>query len=420
MPNSSSIFSFSGDTFLSTKNRLKNKNVLPVPSEPSVHDTLNLKNNTSHNNSISTSMSTTNRFHNLPTHEVSPYQPINPLIESPFKPSKFESSFIQAPRPVNNNDAVDGSNLLKMKIKAHQRMFQDNVKVTSPIEIDNTTYLQSAFNSKRNYLSDPIKQLKHINTSQGQAKKKPELTILNKDINDPYFAEALGRIVNKEIELKKLLFSILVFAVYRFLRSIVRLFVYTSPMIAQTCKTLSTYLSEKAALSDDLSSFILLKIATMCTFESLLNTGSYFELILTSILVFLIVTSFYRLLKPQDKCLDLPLTKAQRKILGLIIKEDSSENDLIEEEEEDSEKIMKRLLSASPQRIEQPVKIIVPDNESIDGVMGSFNGLELRSQQEGASQKWNSSVFKEQTNITPSGKYMYKMNNELRSNNSFY
>ncbi|TID13275.1 hypothetical protein CANINC_004961 [Pichia inconspicua] len=348
----------------------------------------------------------------LPVGEVSPFQSINPLVESPFQQSRFYP--MQSERKVENrrnrdiNGSFDDDNLLKRKVRAYQKRFQDAVQVETPLEIDSNTYLQSAFGSKRR-----IQDKKSLTgTSKSTATTK---STLNRDINDPYFTEALGRIVNKELELRKLLFSVLAFAVSRLVRSLVRLFVYTHPHLHNACDAVSAFIGSKLVNFPFGST-----ITELFTFENVLVEASYIDTTISAVLFFVMATSAYRLLKPQDKCLDLPLSTAQRKVLGLPVDEmENVGNDELDNEEE----IVKRL-HASPQRMEKPVQVVVPDIGSLDSVMGSLGGLDLRGATSTSTSTTSTSTTAAATgsiaNVTPSGKYLYETRSELQGNRSFY
>lgn len=340
----------------------------------------------------------------LPMGDVSPFQRINPLVESPFRQGRFYplQREREAERGKDNSDSYDES-ILRRKVRAHQKRYQETVHVETPLEIDSNTYLQSAFGSK-----------KRIYDSQKNQQDRSKLatkttTTLNRDINNPYFTEALGRIVNKELELRKLLFAVLAFAVSRLVRSLVRLFVYTHPEVHHACDTVSSFIRTNM---DGLPFSVVL--ASAFTFENVLLEASYVDTAVSAILLFVVATSAYRLLKPQDKCLDLPLSNAQRKVLGLTVEEAGNEES---DELNDEEEAVKRLY-ASPKRMEQPVQVVVPDAGSLDGVMGSLGGLDLRGSASNSTGISSSTSIS--ANITPSGKYLYDTRSELQGNRSFY
>jgi hypothetical protein len=354
-------------------------------------------------------------IHKLPVHEITPYMPIKSLIDSPFKASQhnhlLDRSNISNSESLNNIN--DANSLLKFKIKAHQQQFQDNLnKINNPNtefktvrdEINTDTYLHSAFKSRRT-TSDKVNKLTHLkNIGDKDQKFKPNINVnkssgtSTQDLNNPYVLKALGRIVNKEYELRKLLYIVLLFFIYRFARSIIRLFVYTNPLVAKYCNSSANTIFQ---LGDQMDNFIIsdsiIKVSNLFKFENVLKFGSYVEYILSLLLILTFSTSLYRLLKPQDKCLDLPLTKGQRKILGLVSEKERIHDENEDDEDDTTEEIMKKLLSSSPQRIEQPTRVVVP--ESIDDVMGSLNGLVINkgnNNENNGNMTWSAGMFQQQ------------------------
>ncbi|GAV27410.1 hypothetical protein PMKS-000877 [Pichia membranifaciens] len=472
----------------------------------------------------------TSLAHNLSATPISPYVPIKSLVESPFKPSHAHahstpllgssSSYfrntngigIQTP---SKHDPMNAESLLKMKIKAHQRQFQDNMNTMqagfnlADKQVSEETYLNSAFKPRRStadvsmtHLKDigsrksvdgitsngnisqndanginlPLEPLRMSSYNEGTSKyisesKGGNVSVLQ-NLDDPYVAEALGRIVNKELEMRKLLYGTLTFLIYRFLRSIIRLFVYTNPIFARSLRVFSKLTKEySSSIQNERLSFFLKWLSQLFTFESFLKVGSYIEYIMSFILGTMILSTLYRLLKPQDKCLDLPLSRAQRKILGLrmdsneksIEGKESGEDDDNENDDDEEEAILKKLLSSSPQKIEQPTRVVMPGDQGIDDVMGSLNSLAIgNGVHNAANVTWSSGMIPKANSPGPgnmetirsqlsqrngsaiadqnyidgrnsrdflsfNGKYMFAVNNELRqqggfgaSNSSFY
>lgn len=517
--NASSFFSPAEDTFLNKRNpiqqsNLKNSNMLsslPLPStgkdQPELSDIYER-----------TIYPETSLAHNLSANPISPYVPIKSLVESPFKPSHAHahstplvgpsSSYyketdgvgIQTP---SKQDSMNAESILKMKIKAHQRQFQENMNTMqagfnlTDKQVSQETYLNSAFKPRRSTAEISMTHLKDIGSGNFQNgatknnnsnnninasleplrmssyngkisyttdKKGANISVIQ-SLDNPYVAEALGRIVNKELEMRKLLYGTLAFLVYRFLRSIIKLFVYTNPMVAKSSNKLSRLIDNfSKSIENEKVSLFVKWISQLFTFESVLKVGSYIEYFMGVIFAIIIVSTLYRLLKPQDKCLDLPLSKAQRKILGLVADNDETTNKdsaqgkganiADDEDDEEEEAIMKKLLSSSPQKIEQPTRVVMPSNQGIDDVMGSLNSLAISNAKgNSANMTWSSGMSISKANTTgsdnlesiknklnqrnsfvnanrtdsrngrdflsPNGKYMFGVNEELRQQNGF-
>lgn len=528
--NVSSFFSPAEDTFVNKRSTnksfsLKNPNMLS--SLPATADGRNEpETDEVYERSV---YPETSLAHNLSATPISPYVPIKSLVESPFKASHAHahstplvgssSSYYNSTNGIRTQtplkqDPMNADSLLKMKIKAHQQQFQDNMNVMqagfnlADKQVSEETYLNSAFKPRRSTADVSMTHLKDIgsrkpgdriipndNISQGNTNgmklpleplrmpgyndniskhmsdSKGNMSVLQ-NLDDPYVAEALGRIVNKELEMRKLLYGTLTFLIYRFLRSIIRLFVYTNPVHAKSLRALSKLMRDYSSSiqNERLASFVKW-LSQLFTFESFLRVGSYIEYMMSFILGTMIVATLYRLLKPQDKCLDLPLTRAQRKILGLttdsndksIEGQDSKEGDNVENDDDEEEAILKKLLSSSPQRIEKPTRVFMPGDQGIDDVMGSLNSLAIgNAMHNAANVTWSSGMIPKangtspgnmenirtqlsQRNgsviadrnysdgrnsrdyLSPNGKYMFAVNNELRqqggfgaSNSSFY
>lgn len=428
--NTSSFFSPVDDTFINRKRR--NISTLINNKDDVEYDDINER-------SIypETSLS-----HNLTHNQVSPYMPIKTLIESPFKPVYAQST------PFKNLNQDNAESNLKLKIKAHQRQFHDSLNnIQSDINlstqpISKETYLNSIFNSKRSTNNDSINNnnnskinsshsniipLESLRNSNLNNKNKFSINTKNnkhtlaQDLDNPYFNEAVGRIVNKEFEIRKLLFGILIFLIYKFLRSIIRLFVYTNPIFGNTTNNIShriELVSEN--INNENISKILKLISISFSFDNILKIGHYIELILINLFSIILITSIYRILKPQDKCLDLPLTVAQRKILGLTLEENKD----IKNEGYEDELVMKKLLSASssPERTEKPTRIVMPDNKGLDAVMGSLTNLAIHNNNNNNNISSNSNSNNNNIKrdlISPKGKYMFDINNDLRNQSKY-
>lgn len=470
MSNTSTFFT-DDDTFLSTKNK-SGASVSPHKQFSPLRETepVSSENQNEHGSfagnvtlpNIKIGTSTVN----MDSNDISPYTPIKSLIESPFRMSNHSRKITASlGTPKYDPLAINADQLLKMKIRAHQENYHDKINSlranSISNEINRDTYLHSAFKPRRTISSFSSSNEKNVGSSLS-SKKEDTAEIHNahssiNDMSNPYVVQALGRMVNKELELRKLLVATLSFLVYRLLRSIIRLFFYTSPWINNTTASLSKYLmSLTNQTNTPFLKSLLSALAQLVSFESFLAIGTYIEYILSLTLLSVITSSAYRLLKPQDKCLDLPLTKAQRKILGLG--DDTSVSDE-DDEDGDSDAVLKQILTSSPQRHEKPARVVVPDTNSMEDVMGSLNSLAIGNKfnsrsytnkndignltwSAGASQKAPLSTseanlenlrkrLSSRNNYTdchvgkdilqPSGKYMYEVSNEIRkSKNNLY
>lgn len=517
--NASSFFSPAEDTFLNTRNKnIRNNNMLSSLRWNDGGNEREAGNVSDAERSVNFGIvdqerkvyqPDTSLMHNLTSTEISPFVPIKSLIESPFKPvhaqstpankSQFHDSNGIGTQSQNRKNSPNAESILKMKLQAHRRQFQDSMSnlqsdfSTVSNQVNQDTYLHSAFRPRRSMAnSNSMTHLKDIGTpsrasssqleplrmsnfsglnslssnitqQKQQTPNISESTSVAEDLNNPYMNEALSRIVNKELETRRLLYAVLAFFMYRFFRSIIRLFVYTHPFVAKFFNDFSNALQKSSKSMGNIAISAFIKwVSQLLTFENILKFGSYLEYFMSIILLVTIVSSLYKLLKPQDKCLDLPLSKAQRKILGLSLnnvgKNDNNDdnnnndlNDIDESDEEDDEKALKKLLSASPKRMEKPVRVIIPDSKGLDDVMGSLNSLAINRNDVG-NMTWSSGMISKGANedsvgkirerlsqrhnngfinvsdnnkigkrdfISPSGKYMFGVNNELRNQDTF-
>ncbi|QPG73428.1 hypothetical protein FOA43_000738 [Brettanomyces nanus] len=124
--------------------------------------------------------------------------------------------------------------------------------------------------------------------------KMDKTTMNNSDIDtgidSPYTEIALKRIINKDYEGRKLLICILLLLTYRFIIA----------------------LSNLAYIRLELN-----HIELVVQYKDWISVLRYVHLIVYGVICINIAASIIRLLKPQDKCLDLPLNNKQRKIIGL-------------------------------------------------------------------------------------------------------
>lgn len=363
---------------------------------------------------------------------VSPQTPIKSLIDSPFRSSRSVHSSPIRSAP-NSSSSVDANKLLKDKIRMHQQKYAERFKnsysnVNDPV--DNDTFLHSVFGnrsrgrsfSNSNFTHDQgMTNLRNIGMSSVNAnlnlntlQEPQETNIRNhsnkisekeiqkslpiQDLENEYVFQALKRRVNKELEIKRLLYSILFFLVFKFVKSFIRLFVYTHPIIGKTLNKTSDLITDYTeTINNPILAKIVLLIAKCITFDSVLNTSSHIEFYINILIAFIVTSSCYKLLKPKDRCLDLPLTKAQRKMLDLddnndgkkvdgspfdiILNSQGSRNDTeLEEEDEEEDELIRRINNPlSSSEVMQPTRVVVPDLSNLEGVMGGLNSLAIRN-----------------------------------------
>lgn len=388
--------------------------------------------NTTQDNSTINNDTTINGSINLPEiNKISPYLNIKSLIETPNKSNNHQKS------------------LLSEKVKQHQNEyyndFNKNNKERGNYDIN--AFSHSVFsrnkdisnirngNGNGNGSDKIITDLSKIGSNNGNSKESiskghvNNVTNVNLLLNDDCVKVAIGRIVKKDDEIRKLMICSLIILIVRFCKSIIKLFVYTHPIIGNSINKFSKMVSQLKV--NDKFDFIFDKLSEIIEFENILKFFSYSETIIQIILISIIINSVYRLIKPIDRCLDLPLTKSQRKVLGLDDENYDIEDNL---DDDNGESITQKMQLASQIPIEKPTRITIPDSKNIEDVMGGLNNLVLRGGNSNSNNNinintdvgnstWSSGMFNEKRRemISPSGKYLYGVNNELRnSNRSFY
>ncbi|VEU21480.1 DEKNAAC102497 [Brettanomyces naardenensis] len=291
-----------------------------------------------------------------PTSGITPYTPIKSLVSSPFKSKvsvhrnedlSLDSStpldvylpnsspahtslLLSSPHFPNRDIQDDGQqhSMLKQKVRKEQEHnIEQSSRYLSPQQEENKTlfstiYERSVFKSRRP-TSDAARLLSPERTfnlspytaAEDGIRRIPGTTVppasgsSNEDDNrlaSPYTEIALGRIINKDYEGRKLLITILVLLAYRFLLALIKLLA-----IRFELRKLPIFVKH---------GYYVLQVANY------LRYGIYAVICLS------IAISVVRLVKPQDKCLDLPLTNKQRKLLGLPLVSGNSTHDDIDEE----------------------------------------------------------------------------------------
>lgn len=308
------------------------------------------------------------------------------LIESPFK-----SSTSSANKSFNSMgpSSIDAKTLLKLKIKEHERKFNENLKSNSNsnINIDNSMYLNSIFNHHQNRQTNT--NLKNIGmmtkdmkiSNNGVSNNNANNTSINyttsQDLKNPYFIKALNRIVHKDLEFRKLLITLLFSFIYKFLKTILKLIIFKNSHLLKKMLVTLNQNNNVNNNSTNIGGFNFNSFVSFFNFENIMLVGSYVEYFITLIILILSMTSIYRLAKPQDKCLDLPLTKGQRKILGLEVEqvgEGEGETKGDGDHGYSYDNINARINSGN---VEKPKLVVVPDNNQLDDILGSLSGLDI-------------------------------------------
>ncbi|GME72838.1 unnamed protein product [Ambrosiozyma monospora] len=268
---------------------------------------------------------------------ISSYTPIKPLVDSPFKSTmkspkqgsttlsftnntetNVSQSFLMS-SPSLSNHQISSSSLLKDKVRQSQ---YDNSKLylssNSHSGLANPSIYQSSIFRSRRALNTPTldgnrvlyQNVGSVPGSQshlsGPNVSLPPVSGISSegttedDLNSPYVEMALKRIVNRDQETRTVLVNGFLVLVYKFFLAVVRLFI---------------------------ASFQVHKINVISKNSEFYYYASYLNYLVYGILFFNIITSLIKLLKPEDKCLDLPLTDKQRKLLGLPLLSSNDDSD---------------------------------------------------------------------------------------------
>lgn len=141
---------------------------------------------------------------------------------------------------------------------------------------------------------------------------------------NPVVKQALARQVNKESEFRKCFFNVALVILFRLFMSLLAFLksVYEESRVqAQKYQYTPSYTLKSSSNSPTGSSKIV-SSSSYWLYGYLIKNGIY------AFFIFNILLTFYRLLKAQDQCLDLPLSNKQREMLGLdaIHYQDDSED----------------------------------------------------------------------------------------------
>ncbi|KAG7794823.1 hypothetical protein KL929_004594 [Ogataea haglerorum] len=225
-----------------------------------------------------------------------PNTPIKPLVSSPFKVPQSTKPLIYSTPLAGPNTPVKGpmSPLLRKKFQQQYPGTPKPSEKQSPQSINSNIYQRSIFKPRH---KSPLKESTTLPTQEkpAQVESKDE-----SELQSPYVELALSRIVNRDAEIRTVIVNTLMMLLYRFFVAVIIL------------------LNVKFRLRDGTSLFP----AVLTQYSSYVNRTVY------GILLFNIGVSSLRLMKPQDKCLDLPLTSRQRKLLGLPLVNGEAQEEL--------------------------------------------------------------------------------------------
>lgn len=306
-----------------------------------------------------------------PTSGISPYTPIKSLLSSPLKSSGFSSrrpmpsstpldeGMIQPPLFSGASDVhstTERSHIQRKTNASTNNSYSKKSNLQTPKPKDKTLfskiYARSAFGTRRptpevshsiNRTRTPLQKTGHIHSNTTQAANDDSL-------DSPYMQIALGRIINRDQEIKRLLASFLSLLALKLVDALIRL-----AIVQMTIKG-----SGSSSFYNDSKWSRIFK---------------YTHYIFYGFIVLNMLIATVRLLKPQDKCLDLPLTDRQRKILGLpaLTSKDEydSEGDINMENDNDRRPV-----------IDMADHTVLED----DTILKNFAKMDLSSSQEASEQ----------------------------------
>lgn len=268
-----------------------------------------------------------------PSEGITSFTPIKALVSSPFRSSRTSprrNDFLTYNETTPDADSIQKNSIkkiterlldaahvgddlfgharkryssLKQKVEQKEKIHQHQLELSmTPEKKEDPTlfsqiYNRSVFRSRRTTPgTTPVLSPNNVMSSSYNrtidGKQKPQNKKLDNDtdLGSPYMKIALKRMINKSYEVGRLVVCLLLFTFYKLICAIV------------------TLLRIKVELK---GSSVRNKDTTLFTIMSYVNYAIYVGLLLN------ILIAVVRLLKPQDKCLDLPLTDSQRKILGL-------------------------------------------------------------------------------------------------------
>ncbi|GME71962.1 unnamed protein product [[Candida] boidinii] len=292
--------------------------------------------------------------------------PIKPLVSSPFKPSN--SSFLNSVNPNASYRSATTStpaSINKQNIEFSQLSNFPNMSKVSSFNNNNhnnnnlTSNSPTRHDSNQSYISPlryntagigDISQIQNRSIFGKSARSSPNKSYINsinhsnnvnsflnvpsikftnqnnnsidsdsEELQSPYMEIALSRITNKESELKKLLISFILSFIYKFTVAILQVILISFDLRQERRQKLGG-----GGGGAGVGSSLNLYPSIDSYYSVILKYGHYFNYFVYSILLLNMILSIFKLITPQDKCLDLPLTDKQRKLLGLPIVSSSS------------------------------------------------------------------------------------------------
>lgn len=217
--------------------------------------------------------------------------------------------------------------LVQRKLREHM-IRNGELSDSIPIPVDPSVLAKSAFGATRR--TTPT--ISNIQEPLSEKKSGPKMVMIQ-DLENPYIKEAVARIVVRDVEKRRVIATIFAFLIWRLVKSLFGLLVLPLPPI---------------------------HFDAWFTLD--LNWGvDVIQWVLYPVLIWNIISSVYRLAKPLDKCLDLPLTRQQRELVGLPQINDLNGNKLEDDGEERDEWIPKSPQQGSIENVDKPVQIRLED-----------------------------------------------------------
>ncbi|ODV96513.1 hypothetical protein PACTADRAFT_2804 [Pachysolen tannophilus NRRL Y-2460] len=225
------------------------------------------------------------------------------------KDRKNDKSLLSTSSPIYAEFSNDVNRYLNPNLvfKNSQNMIPQEINKT-PFEISNN--LQNTYfnNAQKN-----VEQECEISSTSSNLASNDKSYLNQKTTFEPLLDEnvqlAMTRIANKELYVKTFVFNVFLLFVFKLLVSLIK------------------YIYINTSLLDYLNDTIF--SVSVCRF---------IRLIFYSVISFNLALCLFQIFKKQDQCLDLPLSNAQRELLGLDLK---VENKAIEKKEETVSPVLK-------------------------------------------------------------------------------
>lgn len=259
--------------------------------------------------------------------------PLRPLVDSPFKSSVLSGDN-------GSNAEIFGS--------SQPMEYQNPYSHEQSPSLEKLS-VNSIFNRKATLSSN---RLSFSEGGGGRVHsspiKVPIQTLPSGEWETPYVKVALARMINKDLESRKMIFNIIILMSYLILLKFSNLAFYHFDF--EVVDLAYDYIVE--------SSFF-----------------SYADWLFRLVLAFNIFTSFINLVKPQDKCLDLPLTNKQRRLLNLPLVLNDDDNEL-EKEQKNSKDF--GVLNTTPQVVRSQNDVPNSSNTTLNSEISSrFSKMNL-------------------------------------------